>query len=92
MMGDTFEIGGCAEGTLFREGMAYVGLLPKVSLSIEEVHRVGGSGVLEVVVPEDVGGCGGGGGGGEGGTGERGGVGPYLLLQLYLQVTPKTRQ
>ena len=53
--------------------MVYIGLLPKASLSIDEVHRVGGGGVPEVMVPGDVE------VGGRGG----GGAGPYILLQLY---------
>ena len=41
-------------GSLRREGMVYIGLLPKASLSIDEVHCVGGGGVPEVMVPGDV--------------------------------------
>ena len=59
MMGDTFLIG-YDEGKEFGEGMVYVDLLLKASLSITNVNCVGSGGVPEVVVYRDVGAGGGG--------------------------------
>ena len=62
-MGDTCIIR-CDEERDFGEGMAYVGLLLKASIRIDDVNWMGG--VTEGVVPGDVWTDGGGGGGGGG--------------------------